>query len=132
MEWSTIIFALFLAVAFSVFGVLVIGWRRPGPRNAEAVVYSMFFFTVILFLTVWAVGVWVPLGGPVAFNVPWLWLLFVGLLVFLLIAAMRPSAADDGKAASLEPGEAAAVGAGISFWLLVVLLFSMVLAGAWV
>ena len=28
--------------------------------------------------------------------------------------------------------EAAAVGAGMSFWLLVMLLFAMVLAGAWV
>ena len=92
----------------------------------------MLFFALILFLTVWAVGVWVPLGGPVAFDVPWLWLLFVALLVFLLIAAMRPTAADDGKAATLEPGEAAAVGAGISFWLLVMLLFAMVLANAWI
>lgn len=88
--------ALLFALLFA--GILLLPLRRRGPGPMHGLLY----FFLILFLAIWAGGVWVTPVGPPAWGVPWMGFLAVGVILALLLAAMSPREPGVGR----PPGEA--------------------------
>ena len=95
MVWPEAILAFFLAFFFIILLSLVFGmdWWDPQPRAKVAGsrprpwggAWLGFF---ILFLLIWAVGVWVDPVGPVFHGVAWLPFLIVAVFAALLLAGV--------------------------------------------
>jgi len=140
MEWSSVLVAVVIAILFTLVLVSLLGWRRPGAAQTESVVTSAVFFFMILFLSTWAAGAWISPRGPLAFGVPWLAWLAVALVVTLTLAAItqpwdrrRSRNAEPTTAATTTPGHAGeivAAGFGLAFWLLMVVLLLVAVAGS--
>lgn len=79
-----VVFALVIALALAVTFAIVM--NRPGPWA------SFLSFFAVMFLAVWAAGLWLTPTGPEAYGVSWLSMLTVGLIVGLLLAASGPAA----------------------------------------
>lgn len=155
--WDLLI-ALLVALLFVGLLVGLVGWGRrdrtattgttaattPRGEGSSAAAWGVILFLfVILFLGIWAGGVWIEPFGPEAWGVAWLPFLFVGLILALVVAAAAPPVRrtpTTGRAATRqvgpvgsgpgsEPapekarherqGEALAVSFGVFFWLLV-------------
>lgn len=117
-----LIFGLIIAAAFAY------GLGRPAPWG------GFLWFFLVIFLVGWVVALWVEPVGPAVWGIAWLPVLFAGLLVALLIAALaapapRPSGAV-APAAEAAADETAA-GVGLFFWLLLVVLFIAIALGYW-
>jgi hypothetical protein len=115
--------ALLMAVILAA--VLVYGLRRraTGPLRGLPV------FMLLLFLMIWAVGVWVRPFGPPILGVYWLGYLMVGLIFLLFLAATfdRYEPADVAGKTPLN-AEAAAMSMGVFFYLLIFLLLAAIVA----
>lgn len=134
MLWSSVLVALAIAIVVTLMLVGLLGWRRPQAPPDEPVSLSALFFVAILFLTTWAIGVWITPYGPLVWGVPWFALLLVALLVSLLVGVAAPQSAQGGRSGSrtTEVAEVvSAVGFGIMFWALVVVLVAVALFGSW-
>lgn len=145
MVWSPVLAAVVIAVVFTVVLVSLLGWRRPGAVQKESIVTSAVFFFMILFLATWAAGTWMAPRGPLAFGVPWLAWMAVALVVTLIVAAVTqpwdrrrsrnavPASAPDpgGTIAPGQPDELVAVGFGLAFWVLIVVLLIVAVAGTY-
>jgi hypothetical protein len=138
MEWSSIVVAVVIAVLFTLVLVSLLGWRRPGAVRTESVVTSAVFFFMILFLATWAAGAWITPRDPLALGVPWLSWLAVALVVTLLVAAITQPG-DRRRSRNAEPstaegpghaGEIVAAGFGLGFWVLMVVLLLVAVAGS--
>lgn len=113
---------LALAIALILTAIFPIGLR--GYRGG----FIFWFFFLLLFLAVWAGGIWVT---PLAYDgLPWLGFLLIGLFVALLIVALLPPASPpitptemDVKPSTIEVATAVAI--NVFFWLL---LFGLLLA----
>jgi len=75
-------FAILIAILLTA--VFAAGFRR---QNWGA---ALVFFFLILFLATWAGGMWVVPFGPIAWGVPWVTYLFVGIVIALLLTALIP------------------------------------------
>jgi len=127
MIWMDFVAALFVALLLSGVFLLLFGWSRPGARGG---LFDVIFFFVILFLTTWALGVWMTPVGPVVWGAPWLMFLLVGLVVALLLAA-TPAGRPRTRAAAVAQAEAdqvAATAFGVFFWVLLIILVGAVVA----
>lgn len=132
MEWTIVAFAIFLAIIFTLVGLSLFGWRRPGAGVDDAVVGSAVFFFLLLFLTIWAVSVWLTPYGPVIYEVPWVSMLILGVVVFLFIVALSAAASPEARPEEQRADTtetAMAAGVGIAFWFLMVLLLAVAVAG---
>ena len=79
---TNVLFAFLLSVFLgSVFGFFL---QIRGPWN------KIWSFVFIVFLAIWAAGLWFTDVGPQIANVSWAPMLFVGLLVSLILASMTP------------------------------------------
>jgi hypothetical protein len=80
-------FVFVIALVLSLFLAVFMGWRPPGRMETTAWVSTLFLF-IILFLAVWAGGVWIIPFGPPLWGGYWLPFFVVGLVIsFLLLAA---------------------------------------------
>lgn len=124
MSILEILFAFLLALLFSGLIIGIFGRRGPGPAG------GFLFFFILLFLVVWASSFWVTPAGPYLWDVPWLTLLFVALVVVFLIAALTPPA-PSGRVPPAETttSEAVALAFGVFFWILIFLLIIFIVLG---
>lgn len=110
-----------LVITLILTAIFAVGIRR---QRAVPVILSFF---VILFLTTWAVGVWInpkPLWG-----LPWLSYLLVGILFALLMTVLVPLARYRGKGTKeAEEKEVAIVTFDLFFWILVAGLIISIIA----
>ncbi len=127
------IFALVIGLGLAVLVYSVLGRRGPGPMAGLVV------FAVLLFLAVWAGGIWLGPIGPLAWGVPWLTFVLVGVIVTLFLATMLPPVS---QAAQAEPpptleqtaadqaaSSAALLAISGFFWALILLLLALVVVG---
>lgn len=103
---------LSLVLAALAIGVLVFGLRRRGKWNR---VLPLF---VVLFLAIWAGGVWVAPFGPPLFDVHWLPFLLTAVLLATLIAAVVPPSKVT-RARIAQSEHEFAEGLDIFFWILI-------------
>ncbi|HYW97036.1 MAG TPA: hypothetical protein VE870_15690 [Bacteroidales bacterium] len=83
MILSNVLFAFLLSIFLgSIFAFFL---RIRGPWN------KVWSFAFVLFLAIWAAGVWFTGVGPQVINVSWVPMVFVGILVALILAAMTPN-----------------------------------------
>ncbi len=135
-----------VAVALLLAAVLVFPLRRRGPGPLE----GLLFFFLIIFLAAWAGGLWLTPIGPVAYGVPWVGFVVVGVILALILAAAatpRRRLPKPGKPAvprteaeaeveatppEVKAGEAVAVTLGVLFYLaLFAMLLTIILHYAW-
>ena len=125
MFFMDLILALVVAMVFSTI-IFTVGRTAPGPAT------GFLFFVLILFLTTWAGGIWMPPMGPVLWGASWLNFLLVGLVVFLILMAVtppRPSRVAPPPEGEGVSGTELAVTATFSvfFWVLAVILLVVIL-----
>jgi type VI protein secretion system component VasK len=90
---------------------------------------GLLFFFLMLFLVIWAAGVWIEPVGPIAWGVPWLTFLIIGVVLALILAAAVPP-----RARPVEPpretaeASAAALALGLFFYLAMVALVIVIVA----
>lgn len=118
------IYLIVIAIMISLFLVYVL--RTQGPWD------SFWPLLLVLFLTVWAADVWIPPLGPEWWGVYWARPLVVGLFVALLLAAASPppkARKKIGDESLLPDEEPRIVTIGIFFWLSLVVIISLIIAG---
>jgi hypothetical protein len=117
--------AFFIALVLSGLLVLVIA---PDRRDDGVAGYAG-ILAVIWFVTL-AIGAWLIPFGPLAFGVPWLGCLLVGILVVLVIAAVPAPARRiraGGAAPGGDPARSTAV-FGLVFWILMLIAVAVAIA----
>jgi len=73
-------------------------------------------FFLVLFLTVWAGGIWMVPLGPMHLGIYWLPFLLVTVLVSIMTVALHPA---HSQAEVVEVRREVMAGLGLFFWLLV-------------
>ena len=82
MILSYVLFAFLLSILMGwVFAFFL---KIRGPWN------RVWAFIFVMFLAIWAAGLWFTGIGPQIANVSWVPMIFVGLLVALIMASMTP------------------------------------------
>lgn len=99
-------------------------------RQRESGILLGFF--IILFLAIWAGGIWIVPFGPYLWGVPWLTFLLMGLLMALLLSTFstqgqRPRTRAE-AVAQAEEASAAVVFFNVFFWILVIVLLVAIIA----
>lgn len=125
--------ALLIAIVITVLFTLV--FKRTGPWS------GVWVFFGIIFLSALAAGLWVP-AGPVVWDIYWVPIVTVGLVVALIIAAATPARRIDNKpprttpeeraentTEGIEAGEGTVIAFTIFFWFLLAALVAIVLIG---
>jgi hypothetical protein len=115
-----------IVLAFLLALVLSVGLTRRGPGPLA----GFLFFFVLLWLAIWAGGVWLMPIGPPVWGAPFITFLIVGFFMLLIIAALTSPAQTKRTTTPEERQNAAVVATALSvfFWLLLgVLLVSIVL-----
>jgi hypothetical protein len=124
-----LIVILVLSVVLAALLVGVLGWRRPG--RAEALPAAVFLLAV-LFLGMWAGILWVDPVGPVAWGVPWVPLVIIGVVLSLVLAVTIPSRRPPpGEEVRIVPDKTtpAERTLGMFSWILLAVLLIVVVAG---
>ncbi len=125
MELLGIITAIIISLLFAV--IFYYFFRVRGPWGA------FWTFFLVLFLAVWAAELWITPVGPYFYDIAWVPLVFVGLLVAIGLAAATGMPERIGRKRLEEgapaPEEAEAATLGIFFWLLLAVLITVVLIG---
>jgi hypothetical protein len=112
---------LSLVLAGGAIAILVAGLRlRPGRP-----VWAMF---VVLFLGIWAGGMWMTPIGPTHFGVTWLPFLLIAILLAVLVVVLNPQARRTQRA-EIELEREVVVGLGLFFWVLTGALAMAIVAG---
>ncbi|MCF7859765.1 MAG: hypothetical protein K9N07_10670 [Candidatus Cloacimonetes bacterium] len=77
-----LLFALILSIFFTA--IFAAGFRRHRSKD------GLVFYFIILFITTWAIGLWISPFGPMIFGAFILPFLISGFLFALLLAALMP------------------------------------------
>jgi hypothetical protein len=117
--------AFFIALVLSGLLVLVIA---PDRRDHGLAGYAG--VTAVIWFVTMAIGAWMVPFGPLAFGVPWLGFVLVGVMVLLIIAAVpaqsrRIGVGADAPAAAHQRSDAVF---GVVFWILIALAAALVIA----
>lgn len=121
--------ALFIAIVLAALFVFAFGWGRSDTDQGWP---ALLFFFLIVWMGAWALGPWVTPFGPLFWGVPVLTFFFIALLFALVLAAAVPARSRrpypaGGPSRVDEEARAAALGFGVFFWvLLLVLLVALV------
>jgi hypothetical protein len=116
-----IISSIVLAASLSLILIVLFRRRGPGP-------WAGFFFVFsILFLAIWAGGIWLLPIGPPLWGESWLSFVLVGLVFALLLAVALPSRKRPATLDLQRPEVKAASDAvelvfGLFFYLLLIVL----------
>jgi len=129
---GALITAFIVALLLSLLLIPVVGRRPDAEQGWSAAV----FFFVLLFLFIWAGGVWVAPAqvGPPVFDVYWVPFLIIGIVVALLIAAIPwhyPQTTRLPDEEEVRAESAAATVFGIFFWVLALVLIAVIAAAYW-
>jgi hypothetical protein len=97
---------------------------------------SFWTFFVIVLLAVWAASLWIVPFGYIYWEIAWIPLFFIGLVIAFLLAALsstpprfrRTSKGSDVVNASEEP-ERTYAAIGLMFWLFIGLMLVAIIAG---
>jgi hypothetical protein len=114
------VFALVVALILVMIFAVIFKIRPPG--------FGVAAFFVTVFLASWAGGVWMTPLGPTGWGAYWLPFLLVGLMVALLLAAVRTPPLEESTVELVDRRKrkarrwAAATALGLFFWLLVGML----------
>ncbi len=108
---TDLLLAFFIALVLAGIFSAGFGHRWPGY---PAVWPSAFFFFLLLFVAVWAGGIWASPYGPMIGSVAWLPFLIVGVAIALLLAAVLP------RGGPAETAGATAATLSVFFWLFLV------------
>jgi hypothetical protein len=116
MFLAALLFALLVGFIFTV--ILGYGFRR----RPTGIGFLPLF--ILIFLVTWAIGAWIAPVGPVAWEVPWLAFLIIGLLFALLVAALVPPqpSSPDVRMKTAGEAEIEVRALGAFFWILIVAL----------
>jgi len=128
MAFVDLVFALVFALVLSWLLVSVLGWQRPAREGTWAGIALLF---VLLFLFVWAGGVWVSPFGPTLWGGYFLPFLIVGIVLALVFAAIIPPRRPRTAQEAIEEARTeAAIDAAFSafFWVLVIVLLISIVA----
>ena len=121
-------FATLISILLTGLVVVLLGWRRPRAGEEEGVALSLVFFFLVLLLASFAATPWLPMWGAVSWGVPWLGLLVVTVFAAVILVAMT-SSTRSGGGAQTSPDAQAAASFGVGFWIALVLLLSIGIAG---
>lgn len=129
MEFSEIIIVFFIALFIA--GLFSYGFKRTGPWG------GFWIFLLLLFLVAWAARLWVLPVGPVFWGFGWIATIFVVIIFALLVAAASGTANRPGEGMVVEKISAEgrteetrpALGFGIFFWMLMLILVFAILMG---
>lgn len=114
-----LVLALIVAMAFTVLLVGVFRWRHPARQGPWA---AFLFLFGVLFLAVWAGGVWLTPGSLIAFGI-------TGLLVTLLVVTLAPARLPGHRQRDvLEASDEGAI-FGLFFWFLLTALLLAIILG---
>lgn len=91
---------------------------------------GLWVFFALIFLFAVAGGIWTAPYGPVYWGVPWFGIIFWGVLVALLLAAVAtPSRRRALRASAAPEPDDTPIVLGIIFWILLVLLVVSIVWG---
>ena len=132
-----------LVLASLVTTIFTYGLKNKGPWN------SIWTFFLIQLLCLWTVSLWVPPVGPVWYGTPWLDLIITAFFIAFMLAAFTPSSSeyrdrspslvdeDDIRTRSgnvtamrTKKGNKVVIAAGSMFWMLLLFLTVLIIAGA--
>lgn len=95
---------------------------------------TMLFFFFLIFPLILAANAWITPYGPVYMGVSWVPIIFIGLTLALLLAAVSPRRSkvtpvklDDSPEEEVQQGALAVF--GLMFFFLLILAFSIIIAG---
>jgi hypothetical protein len=122
-------FVISLVIAVIVTGVFLFLVRKTGRRT------GLLWLFLLVFLAVWAGGVWVRPFGPTLWGIHWVSFLLIGLLVILFLVIFTPKRPPRGRHETLDMldriqdeknmEELAWITLSVFFW---ILLFGLVIA----
>jgi hypothetical protein len=115
---ADLVCALVVAGLLSLVLYYIVGWRAPGHGSGFV---GVLFLFLVLFLGVWAGGVWFTPVGPPLFGGYWLPFVLMGIFLALLTVALAPPAPRPAPAADVEAdGAPSAVAlSGCFLWVLI-------------
>lgn len=130
---GAVITAFIVALLLSLLLIPVVGRRRPGGDQGWG---AAIFFFVLLFLFIWAGGIWVAPAeiGPRMYDIYWVPFFIVGIIVALLIAAIPwhyPQTTHVPAEEEVRAESAAATVFGVFFWILAIVLIGVIIAAYW-
>jgi len=128
-------------IFFEILGILIIAlviglvfsliFKVRGPWG------SFWTLFIIVLLAVWAADLWLTPAGPVVWDLAWIPLIFVAIVVALLLAAAesgtrKPKSSSEtlDEVTSVEPDTAIKVSA--MFWIILLFLILAILVGLFI
>lgn len=137
--FSLILVSLLVPVGrYGTYRTRVYGRRVPVKEQSGGafigVGLTMLFFFFLIFPLILAVNSWITPYGPVYMGVSWVPIIFTGLALALLLAAVSPRRPkvtpiklDDSPEEEVQQGALAVF--GLMFFFLLILAFSIIIAG---
>ena len=118
----------FFVIALIITAIFTYVFSRRGPWG------KFWIFFIILFLAIWAAGIWFPKVGPYWGEVYWFPPLAIGILLALILAAATPPSKRPTRNAKIDeeaslPEEPSYLALGIFFWALILILIATVIIG---
>ena len=117
-------FLFVLGLTVLLTAVFAVGFRNQRNRSAIGI------FFVLLFLTTWALGLWLmPVGAPAFGGVPWLSFLIAGIALSFLFIVLLPFAKPLKRRESVKETEEAVnalIAIDIFFWILIIVLVAAI------
>jgi len=119
---------LYTALAVLITAVFAIVFKQRGPWG------SLWAFFLIIFLAIWAAGLWVRPYGIETFGITWVPVAFFGVLFALVVSAAAPPSnrRTMQKEEKIDPeakNKPALVAFSAYFWLLMVVLAIAIILG---
>jgi hypothetical protein len=132
MLFSGFLVAFFVALALAALFVVGFGSGRSGDGSIWA---GFMLFFLVVWLATWGIGSWLTPIGPVAYGLPWLSFVLIGVMVALIAAAAAPPSrhrhAPGGALVHAEESPTS-IGFGIFFWILLAfVIFTIFARWAW-
>lgn len=122
--YSGLVAALLISAFLTVISVFLL--RKKGPWGSA---WTLF---LVVFLTLWAVSIYLAPVGPIYQGVAWVPLIIAGILLTLLLIASMPGAnewRDESMEKERAPKKVTEAKASKLFWILIVLLAMAVMIG---
>jgi hypothetical protein len=123
-----------LVIALFITAITALIFRKKGPWG------TTWTFFLLLFLTLWAVSIYVRGVGPVYWGIAWLPLIIAGIILAVVLASVIPNAnqlrdevfTDSATSAARTPKkirEGSARRKANWFWIMIVILILAIMVG---